>query len=109
MARKEAGFTIFQGINIDLANLIAGTYILKIETTHIIDAVKFVQSKQILVFVNSSFIKKEIYLTTPFTFIFNPKTLPIAVMKSRSLFSPPNTTLAVQLSPVGTLKILSPF
>ena len=42
MARKESGVIIFQGVNIDLANLIAGTYILKIETTHIIDAVKFV-------------------------------------------------------------------
>ena len=45
MARKEAGFTIFQGINIDLDNLIAGTYILKIESPHFIDAVKFVKSK----------------------------------------------------------------
>ena len=45
MARKEAGFTIFQGVNIDLANLIAGTYILKIESPHFIDAVKFVKSK----------------------------------------------------------------
>ena len=45
MARKEAGFTIFQGINIDLANLIAGTYILKIESPHFMDAVKFVKSK----------------------------------------------------------------
>jgi hypothetical protein len=45
MARKEAGFTIFQGINIDLDNLIAGTYILKIESPHFMDAVKFVKSK----------------------------------------------------------------
>jgi hypothetical protein len=45
MARKEAGFTIFQGVNIDLANLIAGTYILKIESPHFIDAVTFVKSK----------------------------------------------------------------
>lgn len=34
MARKESGVTIFQGVNIDLANLIAGTYILKIESPH---------------------------------------------------------------------------
>ena len=45
MARKESGFTIFQGVNIDLANLIAGTYILKIESPHFMDAVKFVKSK----------------------------------------------------------------
>ena len=45
MARKEAGFTIFQGINIDLAKLIAGTYILKIESPHFMDVVKFVKSK----------------------------------------------------------------
>ena len=45
MARKEAGVIIFQEVNIDLANLIAGTYILKIESPHFIDAVKFVKSK----------------------------------------------------------------
>jgi hypothetical protein len=45
MAGKESGVTIFQGVNIDLANLIAGTYILKIESPHFIDAVKFVKSK----------------------------------------------------------------
>ena len=45
MARKESGFTIFQGVNIDLVNLIAGTYILKIESPHFIDAVTFVKSK----------------------------------------------------------------
>ena len=45
MARKESGFTIFQGVNIDLVNLIAGTFILKIESPHFIDAVTFVKSK----------------------------------------------------------------
>ena len=45
MARKESGVIIFQGVNIDLANLIAGTYILKIESPHFMDAVKFVKSK----------------------------------------------------------------
>ena len=45
MARKEAGVIIFQGVNLDLANLIEGTYILKIESPHFIDAVKFVKSK----------------------------------------------------------------
>lgn len=44
-ARKESGLTIFQGVNIDLGNLIAGAYILKIESPNFIDAVKFVKSK----------------------------------------------------------------
>ena len=45
LARKETGLSIFQGVNIDLGNLIAGSYILKIESPNFIDAVKFVKSK----------------------------------------------------------------
>ena len=44
MSKKETGYTIFQGINLDLGNIIAGSYVLKIESSNYVDAVKFIKS-----------------------------------------------------------------
>lgn len=41
---KETGYNIFQGININLENIIAGTYVLKIESSNYLDAVKFIKA-----------------------------------------------------------------
>ena len=42
--RKETGYNLFQGTEIDLRTLVAGTYILKIESTNYVDAVKFIKA-----------------------------------------------------------------
>ena len=42
--RKETGYDLFQGISINLADLHAGTYVLKIESTKYVDAIKFVKA-----------------------------------------------------------------
>ena len=42
--RKESGYDLFQGINIDLSALGAGTYILKIESNNFVDALKFIKA-----------------------------------------------------------------
>ena len=42
--RKETGYNIFQGIMLDVSGLIAGTYVLKIESTKYVDAVKFIKA-----------------------------------------------------------------
>jgi hypothetical protein len=42
--RKETGYNLFQGTEIDLRTIVAGTYILKIESTNYIDAVKFIKA-----------------------------------------------------------------
>lgn len=41
---KESGYNLFQGLNIDLSNLIAGTYVLKIESSNYVDAIKFIKA-----------------------------------------------------------------
>ncbi len=42
--QKETGFNLFQGLNIDLSALIAGTYVLKIESPAYMDAIKFIKT-----------------------------------------------------------------
>ena len=42
--KKETGYNIFQGMTIDLTNIHAGTYVLKIESTSFVDAIKFVKA-----------------------------------------------------------------
>lgn len=42
--RKESGYDLFQGITINLADLHAGTYVLKIESSKFMDAIKFVKA-----------------------------------------------------------------
>jgi hypothetical protein len=44
-AQKETGYNLFQGLNIDLSDLIVGTYVLKIESPAYIDAIKFIKTK----------------------------------------------------------------
>jgi Secretion system C-terminal sorting domain len=44
-ARKETGYNLFQGIKIDLGNLVSGTYILRIESPQFMDAIKFIKAK----------------------------------------------------------------
>jgi hypothetical protein len=44
ISKKETGYNIFQGINLDLGNIIAGSYVLKIESSNYFDAVKFIKS-----------------------------------------------------------------
>lgn len=42
--RKETGYNLFQGLSIDLNNMNAGTYVLKIESTGYMDAIKFIKA-----------------------------------------------------------------
>ena len=42
--QKETGYTLFQGLNMDLSALIAGTYILKVESVGYMDAIKFIKT-----------------------------------------------------------------
>ncbi len=42
--KKERGYDLFQGITINLAELQAGTYILKMESSQYRDAVKFIKA-----------------------------------------------------------------
>lgn len=42
--RKETGYSLFQGLTIDLGNLQAGTYILKIDSPKFVDVVKFIKA-----------------------------------------------------------------
>jgi len=43
-SKKETGYNLFQGITIDLGNLNAGTYVLKIESSIFVDAIKFIKA-----------------------------------------------------------------
>lgn len=43
-SRKESGQNIYTGIALDVSNLNAGTYILKIASNHSIDAIKFIKA-----------------------------------------------------------------
>lgn len=41
---KETGYNLFQGLTIDLSALIAGSYVLKIESPAYVDAIKFIKT-----------------------------------------------------------------
>ena len=43
-SKKETGYNLFQGINLDLGNLNSGTYVLKIESSSFVDAIKFIKA-----------------------------------------------------------------
>jgi hypothetical protein len=43
-SRKETGYSIFQGVIVDMGMLIAGSYILKIESANYADAIKFIKA-----------------------------------------------------------------
>jgi hypothetical protein len=43
-SQKETGYNLFQGLNMDLSALIAGTYVLKIESPAYMDAIKFIKT-----------------------------------------------------------------
>lgn len=43
-SRKETGYNIFQGVMVDMGMLIAGSYILKIESANYADAIKFIKA-----------------------------------------------------------------
>jgi hypothetical protein len=43
-SRKENGYNLFQGLTLDLSALTAGTYVLKIESSNFVDAVKFIKA-----------------------------------------------------------------
>jgi hypothetical protein len=44
LSRKETGYNIFQGVIIDMGQLIAGPYIMKIESANYADAIKFIKA-----------------------------------------------------------------
>jgi hypothetical protein len=41
--RKESGYNLFQGINLDVSTLGSGSYVLKIESNNYVDALKFIK------------------------------------------------------------------
>jgi hypothetical protein len=42
--RKESGYNLFQGINLDVSALGSGSYVLKIESENYLDALKFIKA-----------------------------------------------------------------
>ena len=42
-SRIETGYSIFQGLNIDLNSLVSGSFILKVESAGYLDAIKFIK------------------------------------------------------------------
>ena len=42
--RKETGYNLFQGMTLDLGGLNSGSYVLKIESTQFVDALKFIKA-----------------------------------------------------------------
>lgn len=42
--RKESGYNIFQGVNLNVSMLVSGSYVLKIESENYVDALKFIKS-----------------------------------------------------------------
>lgn len=42
--RKETGYSIYQGIMLDVSNLTSGSYVLKVESTQFVDALKFIKA-----------------------------------------------------------------
>lgn len=43
-SKKETGYSLFQGVMLDVTNLTSGTYILKIESPQYLEAVKFIKA-----------------------------------------------------------------
>jgi len=41
--RKESGYNLFQGVTLDVSQLQTGAYVLRIESPHYVDALKFVK------------------------------------------------------------------
>lgn len=41
--RKESGYNLFQGINLDVSAIGSGSYVLKIESENYVDALKFIK------------------------------------------------------------------
>jgi hypothetical protein len=42
--RKETGYNLFQGLTMDLGGLTPGSYVLKIESSNFVDAIKFIKA-----------------------------------------------------------------
>jgi hypothetical protein len=42
--RKESGYNLFQGMTLDLSGLAAGSYVLKVESSNFVDAIKFIKA-----------------------------------------------------------------
>jgi hypothetical protein len=42
--RKETGYNLFQGLTMDLSGLTPGSYVLKIESSNFVDAIKFIKA-----------------------------------------------------------------
>ena len=42
--KKESGYNLFQGLTMDLSGLTPGSYVLKIESSGFIDAIKFIKA-----------------------------------------------------------------
>ena len=41
---KETGYSLFQGLTMDLSGLVPGSYVLKIESSSFVDAIKFIKA-----------------------------------------------------------------
>jgi len=44
MTTKETGYSLFQGITLDVSRLTSGTYTVKIESAHYVDATQFIKA-----------------------------------------------------------------
>lgn len=44
LQRKEKGYSLFQGVSLDVSHLSPGTYVLKIESAKYMDVVKFIKA-----------------------------------------------------------------
>lgn len=44
MSSKETGYSLFQGITLDVSRLTSGMYTVKIESTHYVDATQFIKA-----------------------------------------------------------------
>jgi hypothetical protein len=44
LTRKESGYDLFKGLNIDMSNLISGSYVLKVGSSEYVDALKFIKA-----------------------------------------------------------------
>ena len=42
--RKETGYSILQGIMLDVSNLVSGSYVLRVESTKFVEAIKFIKA-----------------------------------------------------------------
>lgn len=43
-SKKESGYNLFQGLTLDVSGLTSGTFILKIESSNFVDALKFIKA-----------------------------------------------------------------